>query len=209
MTVDPNILVPTITSMLVITSPFDPVKILIFNRAISDPERSRTISAAKVALYVIIILGGTALIGRQFLELVGIDLNAFSIVGGLVILLMGFEMLYGGGTSKAQGDSKRQRGPESGDALFIPLTLPLIAGPGAMTTTITLAARSEVANTVVITLIAVGVVALSAFVSYVWFGGAIAKLKPAVVAVLARIGGLLLATIGAQMMLNGFKLFFA
>jgi hypothetical protein len=45
-TIDYDILLQTITSMLVITTPFDPVKILIFNRAISDPERSRTVSAS-------------------------------------------------------------------------------------------------------------------------------------------------------------------
>ncbi len=136
MSLDIQFLVQSISSMVVITSPMDPTKVLFFNQAISDPPRKRTWAAMRVAAYVGLILGGTAVAGRPALDVVGINLDAFSVVGGLIIALMGFEMLYGGGTSKAQGEDKRASGPEEGDALLMPLTLPLIAGPGAITTTI-------------------------------------------------------------------------
>ena len=140
MTIDLDFLIRSAISMLVITSPFDPVKILFFNQAISDPPRGRIASATKVAVYVVVVLGGSALVGRKFLDLIGVNLDVFGAVGGLVIALMGFEMLYGGATSKAQGDRVREKGPDEGDALLIPLTLPLIAGPGAIATTISIAA---------------------------------------------------------------------
>lgn len=195
--------------MVVITSAMDPIKILFFNEAITSPPRSRSRSAAVVAFNVALVLGGTALVGRQFLDLLGINLDAFATVGGLIIAVIGFEMLYGGGVSRAQGEGHRRSGPEEGDALLIPLTLPLIAGPGAITTTITLAASRPAPDGVVVALIAVGAVALTAFVSYAWLGEAFSKVRPATIAVVARIGGLLLATIGVQMMLGGLKRFFA
>ena len=198
-----------IISLLVITAPFDPVKILFFNQAVTEPPQPRTSAALRVAVYVMLVLGGAALAGREILGLLGIQLHAFSAVGGLIIMLMGFEMLYGGGSSSTQGEKRRQAGPEQGDALLIPLTLPLIAGPGAIATTITLSARDESFDAVVVALVAVGVVAVVAFVSFAWLGGVLAKARPATVAVLVRIGGLLLATIGAQMMLGGLKGFFA
>ena len=52
-------------------------------------------------------------------------------------------------------------------------------------------------------------VAIVAFVSFEWLGGLISRLSPTSTAVLVRIGGLLLATIGAQMVLGGLKKFFA
>ena len=195
--------------VLVITAPMDPVKILFFNQAISDPPRPRTPAAARVALYVVFVLGGAALVGREILDLIGINLHAFSAVGGLVIALMGFEMLYGGGASKAQGEQERQEGPDEGDALLIPLTIPLIAGPGAITTTITLSAQDDSFDSVIVALIGVGAVAVVAFASFAWLGGVLSKVRPATLAVLVRIGGLLLATIGTQMMLGGLKSFFA
>ena len=153
--------------------------------------------------------GGAALIGREFLDILGIDLDAFRTVGGLVIALMGFEMLYGGGASKAQGETVRKRGPEEEDTLLIPLTIPLIAGPGALTTTIAIAAQGDSLEGIVVALVGVAAVALAAYVSYTWLGQLIGQAKPTTVAVLARIGGLLLATIGVQMMLGGLKNYLA
>ncbi len=208
MSFDAEFLVQAIVSMVVITAPMDPVKVLFFNEAIANPPRNRIGAAGRVALYVAVILGGTALVGRQVLDLIGINLDAFSVVGGLIIALMGFEMLYGGGGSKTQGEDKRQAGPEEGDALLIPLTLPLVAGPGAMTTTITIAASREGGEGLTAALIGTGVVALIAFVSYAFLSGLFTKVRPATIAVLARVGGLLLATIGVQMLLGGLGRFF-
>lgn len=209
MPIDVEFLVQSIISMVVITTPFDPVKILFFNQAIESPPRNRTWAAGRVALYVALLLGATALAGRQVLDLIGIDLDAFSVVGGLIIALMGFEMLFGGGASKTQGEEQRQSGPEEGDALLIPLTLPLIAGPGAMATTITIAAGGDGSEGVSAALIGAAVVALLAFVSYALLSGVFTKIRPATMAVVSRIGGLLLATIGVQMLLGGLDRFFA
>lgn len=207
MSIDVAFLVQSIISLIVITTPFDPVKVLFFNQAIESPPRNRTWAAGRVALYVAVILGGTALVGRQLLAVLGIDLDAFSVVGGLIIALMGFEMLYGGGGSKTQGEDHRQAGPEEGDALLIPLTLPLIAGPGAMTTTITITAGGN-GEGLTAALIGAGVVALIAFVTYALLSEVFEKIRPATMAVVARIGGLLLATIGVQMLLGGLARFF-
>jgi multiple antibiotic resistance protein len=207
LSIDVAFLVQSIISLIVITTPFDPVKVLFFNQAIESPPRNRTWAAGRVALYVAVILGGTALVGRQLLAVLGIDLDAFSVVGGLIIALMGFEMLYGGGGSKTQGEDHRQAGPEEGDALLIPLTLPLIAGPGAMTTTITITAGGN-GEGLTAALIGAGVVALIAFVTYALLSEVFTKIRPATMAVVARIGGLLLATIGVQMLLGGLSRFF-
>lgn len=208
MNFDIAILTASIVSMLVITTPFDPTKILFFNQAISDPVRNRSTAAAGVALRIVIVLGGAALVGREALDLLGIDLNAFRVAGGLIIALMGFEMLYGGGASKAQGEQHRKDGPDEDDTLLVPLTLPLIAGPGAITTTITIASRGGT-DGVIIAFAGVGAVAVAAFVSYAWLGDVISKATPSTVSLLARIGGLILATIGIQMLLGGVKDFFA
>ena len=192
-----------------ITSPFDPVKVLFFNAAISDPPRGRVASATKVALYVAIVLGGSALIGKPFLGIFGINLDVFRAVGGLIIAAMGFEMLYAGDASKAQGKKERNRDPEENDSLLIPLTLPLIAGPGAIATTISLTSQGSNNEGVFAALIAVAVVALTSFVAFAWLGELMGKIKPATVALLSRIGGLLLAVIGSQMLLSGLKSFFS
>jgi multiple antibiotic resistance protein len=200
----PELFIQATVAMIVITSPFDPIKILFFGQAIETSGEERRKAAVRTAIYVLVILVGSALVGKPVLSILGIDLDAFRVVGGLVIAIMGFEMLYGGGASSTQGEKHRKDGPDQDDQLMVPLTLPLIAGPGAITTAITHAAQD---GGTIPTLAACGTVALITFASFVFIGKSVESVKPATISLMARIGGLLLATIGAQMLLGGLKNF--
>ena len=208
-TVDLDFIIRATIGMLVITSPFDPVKLLFFNQTVEEQKISRTTGASRLTLYVTIVLAIAALIGNELLTALGVNLNAFGAVGGIIIALMGFEMLYGGGASQAQGESEREEGPEEGDGLLIPLALPLIAGPGAITTAITFSSQNTSWEGMGAMGIAIAVVALVTFLFYRFLGDLLARLKPATIAIVARLGGLVLASLGFQMFLNGIKNFFA
>jgi MarC family integral membrane protein len=120
--VDADFVVQAAIGLLVITAPFDPIKLLFFNQVLTDQPQSRTGAALKVTLYVSVILLVSAFVGKELLEAIGINLHVFGAVGGLLIAAMGVEMLYGGGASKAQGEDEREKGPEEGDGLLIPLS---------------------------------------------------------------------------------------
>ena len=182
---------------------------LFFNSTVARTGGPRVRAALTVALVVFAILAGSALIGRQFLELLGINLDAFSVVGGLVIASMGFEMLAGGQVSRAQGESDREHGPEDDDGLIVPLSIPLIAGPGSIVTAISIASVDQSGSGIVAAVVGAAVVGVVAFASLHWLGGVIAKLSDRATSLLLRFGGLLLATIGVQMLLLGLKNFFA
>ena len=204
---DFNFLAQAIIGLLVITAPPDPVKLMIFNSVIDQQGIPRRSAAMRVALVVLFVLGGAALGGAQIAALMGIDLNVFSVVGGIVVAGMGFEMLYGGGPSKTQGKDAAEAGPDEASGLVMPLAIPLIAGPGAIVTTVTIATAND-GSGMVAALISVGVLAAAVFISFLWFGSLLAKLSPSTTALMMRIGGLLLATIGTQMLLGGLKKFF-
>ena len=197
-----------IIAMFMITSPPDPVKILFFNSIIEKGGQNRYRAAVQVALTVGIILAGSVLIGKALLEAMGINLGAFGIVGGVVVAGMGFEMLYGGQPSKTQGQEVEAEGPDDGASLLMPLSTPLIAGPGAITTAITIAAANESAEASLVGLIAVGVVMVAIVLSFTFLGGLIAKMSAKATAILMRFGGLLLATIGLQLALSGIRTFY-
>ncbi len=134
--VDVDFVIRAVIGLVVITSPMDPVKLLFFNQIVSRQGLGRTAAAFRLTLYVVVILGVSALVGKELLEAMGINLDVFGAVGGLVIALMGFEMLYGGTPSRAEGEDEREQGPGEGDGLLIPLAIPLIAGPGSITATL-------------------------------------------------------------------------
>ena len=72
--------------------------------------------------------------------------------------------------------------------LVMPLAIPLIAGPGAIVTTVTISTANDGAG-MTPALIAVAVLAVVVFVSFQWLGGLLAKLSPSTTALLMRIGG--------------------
>ena len=101
---------------------------------LTAPERRR--EAAKVALNILIILMGSALVGLKVLSIFGISLDVFRVVGGMIIAYMGFDMLRGNHTVA-------QAPPENGDANIQGSLVPLLmfaAGPGTITAVVTLAA---------------------------------------------------------------------
>ena len=210
---DINFLIQSIIAMVIITTPPDPAKILLFNTTIEAQGKARTASALLVAGVVLVILAGAALIGGPLLNLLGINLDAFSFVGGLIIFAMGVEMLYGGAPSRAQGGDIEKKvqaegAEEEDEGLIIPLSIPLIAGPGAIVTAITISSRGQDIDGYIAAIAGAITVAIVTFASMNWLGGLIAKLSRQATALLIRIGGLLLATIGAQMFLGGLKNFF-
>ena len=203
-----EIFIQAIVGLLIITAPFDPVKILFFNSALESEGSDRRAAAGRVALVVLVILGVSALIGRELLQLFGINLGAFGFVGGLIVASMGFEMLYSGGVSKAQGRDIESEGPEEDSGLIIPLAIPLIAGPGAIATTVAIASRDDTATSMFSALLGVGAVALVTFVSMAYLSDMLSRLKPQTTQFLLRIGGLLLATLGTQLAMSGIRTFY-
>ena len=155
---DVNFYLQAIISVLVIT---DPVTRGIFFKTLTEnePERRRAYIRT-ITITVAIVLGVAALAGREILDALGIDLGAFGIAGGLVVALMGFEMLFGGEPSRAQGGKEAHEEPESFEgSVIVPYAIPFIAGPGAITLVITIAASTGNGEGTLAALIAVAVAA--------------------------------------------------
>ena len=101
---------------------------------LTAPERRR--QAAKVALNILIILMGSALVGLKVLSIFGISLDVFRVVGGMIIAYMGFYMLRGRHTV---AQAPPQNGDTSVQGSLVPLLM-FAAGPGTITAVVTLAA---------------------------------------------------------------------
>jgi multiple antibiotic resistance protein len=207
-----EIAVQATIGIFMIVNPIDPVKIVIFNDVVARDGLNRGKAALKIAVIVFCILGVMAVAGRELLQLFGINLGAFGVVGGIVVALMGFEMLYGGQSSRTQGTVEAAETEEADpdqNGLVMPLAVPLMAGPGAITTVITMSSATDDGAALVATFIGVAVVSVLVWFGFAVFGNWFAKLSPSATAMLARIGGLLLATIGMQLALGGIRTFYA
>jgi len=195
-----------IISVLVIT---DPITRGIFFKTLTEHEpQNRRKYVRTITITVAIVLGISAVAGKEILDLIGIDLGAFGIAGGIVVALMGFEMLFGGEPSRAQGGKEAHDEPESFEgSVIVPYAIPFVAGPGAITLVITLAAQTDNYEGTLAALIAVAVAVVLLPIGHLLLSEKV-KMSESSMGIFTKFGGLLIATIGIQLMLNGIDNFF-
>ncbi|MFG2828246.1 MarC family protein [Streptomyces sp. NPDC048434] len=175
----------------------------------NEPERRREY-VGRIMVTIAITLGVSALVGKELLDLVGINLGAFGLAGGLVLALMGFEMLFAGDPSRAQGGARAHEEPEpksAEDSIVVPYAIPFMAGPGAITAVITISSAGSGWSGPIAALIAVGITVALIPVGHLFLANKV-NLSPQSTALMTRFGGLFVATIGIQLMLGGIKTYF-
>jgi multiple antibiotic resistance protein len=165
-------------------------------------------AAMKVALGVWIILAVSAVGGLQVLALLGIEVSAFRAAGGLLLVVMGLEMLQG---REPESHGAQRDSPDDEDAIWVPLVMPLLAGPGAIVTTVTLAVREVyfVWWVPVATMLAIALTAAVVYLTLAAGGFVAAHLHGRGTRILTRFSGLILVAIGFQMGFTGIEEFFS
>jgi multiple antibiotic resistance protein len=190
----------TLTAVL---DPFLAVPIfLALTASRSEKERTRLVNA--VAVTVLLVLAGAGLFGEQLLMLVGASLPAFRVGGGLVLLLMALAMLnaQAGGVRQSQDEAKQlQSGELSG---VVPLAVPLLAGPGAISTTILAAQSGGVVHFAALLGCILAVCALT-WITLRLAAPIGAKLGTTGLNIATRLLGLLLAALAIQTMAEGMR----
>jgi len=196
-------LIQAIVALLAIADPLGAVPVFwaVMARR-GDAARRR--AATRVGLAVLLVLGAAALGGGWILAAFGVSLPAFRAGGGLVVLLMGLEMLSG---HRSRAQLEEDPDVAEGDEL-VPVAMPLIAGPGAIATVVTLEARAHTWRGELDVVLAVAVTAAVVFGvlhSAAWLQQ---HLSEAAHRIFLRFMGLVLIAIGAQLLLSGVREFF-
>lgn len=169
----------------------------------SPGDRRKIAAKALIMSFAIILLFSAA--GKLIFDLFGITLPAFRIMGGLLVALVGYHMLQGGGHSPVQHPSeedKQKRLDADLDVAITPLAMPILAGPGTIATAMSFAPGGGVSNLVV----TVGAFFVLCVISYVFFVSGerfVRYLGDNGIKVITRLMGLILAVIGVQMLIDG------
>ena len=207
MEADLKFYVQAIITVVLLTDPF--VRPMLFKSMTAHEPQKRGAYVRTIMIVVGATLGVSALAGRELLELIGINLHAFSVMGGIVLALMGFEMLYEGEPSRTQGGEEAHEKRESFEgSVIVPYAIPFVAGPGAITAVITLSSSTSSGEGVIAALVAVGVAIALMPLGYLVFAKRV-NLSERGMALLTKFGGLFVATIGIQLILSGLQKYFA
>jgi len=165
-------------------------------------SKARRRMASRAAWTCFIVLTLFALAGSFIFKLFGITLAAFEIAGGLILLLIGLEMLQAR-RSTQEGASETEEGAHKEDIGITPLGIPLLAGPGAISTVMVLMGASPTWRHSIPIFVAI---AVTAFASYLILASADRvrrRLGETGIRIMMRIMGLMLTAIAVQFVING------
>jgi multiple antibiotic resistance protein len=127
----------SLSSLIIIVNPL--AATLIFVSLTSEMEEGPRLRVARESCrYALVILIVFALLGGIILQLFGITIEAFRIGGGILLFLIGMEMVYARTSRAKLTATEKYESRETEDISMTPLAIPMIAGPGAITTTIVL-----------------------------------------------------------------------
>ena len=181
----------------------DPVGLLpVFLALTAGMERPRRRRAALtgpgIAGCVLLLF---ALIGEPLLGLLGIGLPAFRIAGGLMLLWIAWEMVF-----ERRNDRRSKTVESSGleDVAVFPLAIPLLSGPGAITSIMLLMAerQGDLAAQAMVLLVMASVLALCVFM-FLLAEPLERAMGPMLTGVVSRLLGILLAALAVQYVLDG------
>jgi multiple antibiotic resistance protein len=160
--------------------------------------------ARVVAITVFLVLTIAVLVGEALLQLIGASLPAFRVGGGLVLLLMALAMLNAEAGGVRHSPAEAQELKTRDVSGVVPIAIPLLAGPGAISTSIIAAEHVSLAHQVLL----IVCIALVCIVSWAALSRAhtiATHLSLTALNVATRILGLLLAAMAVQTMAEGLK----
>ena len=166
-------------------------------------QKQRAIRTA--AFTVVAVISTCALLGEQIIKFFGISTASLQVAGGLLILLMSLSMLNAQPSGAKTTAEERDEAEHKDTIGVVPLGIPLLTGPGAMSTVIVLAGKSNHVSDY-IALIGSGVVIAALVWLTLQMAQPIARFMGRTgINIATRIMGLLVAAVAVEFIVEGLK----
>ena len=158
--------------------------------------------AAVVGLGILLAFG---YVGEALLKAIGVSLASFKVAGGLLLLKVGFDMVFAQRTSSDAAESEKSLPSPTSDPSVFPLAIPIISGPGALTASVALVNRAH-ENQVLTDLAFVLIAAIVFAITYLAMRGSqrlTRVLGKTGVDATGRLVGIIVAAIAVQLIVDG------
>jgi multiple antibiotic resistance protein len=193
-----------LSSIFFLVDPFAALPTFLAVTAGQDDGRRRK-TARKASLTALVVLTTFAVAGSFIFRMFGITLPAFEIAGGVILLLIGLDMLEAKRSPTQESSGETAEAASKDDVGIVPLGIPMLAGPGAITSVMVLVGQAPGLWSWEMGAIAASIV-ITASICYVVLGSAarVARLMGETgIRILVRIMGLLLVALAVQYFVNG------
>jgi len=197
-----------VTFLLVIDPPGCAPIFASLTREASEAQR-RTMAVRAVVIGAAILLFFAAF-GEDLLRALGVSLDAFRVAGGIMLFLIGLDMVFEKRTQRREKRAEElNESDEVEDVSVFPMAIPMIAGPGSIATVMLISSRTEGLQASLVVFAALFVTLLITLLALVAAGPLLRVLGARIEAVITRILGVLLAALAAQFVIDGLRASFA
>lgn len=198
-----DLFLTAVTTLFVAIGPADLAPIFIALTAGEDTKTRIRLALIATGVATVVLLA-FAFGGNELLKLLGVGLLAFRTAGGILLLMVAADLLL----AKHSGVSsitppEEEEAKSRHDIAVVPLAIPLIAGPGAMTAIVLLMGKAPTLGASVSVLAGLGVVMMLALISMLAAGGLVRVMGVTGANAIARISGILLAALAMQFIFDG------
>ncbi len=168
----------------------------------SEEERRKIAFKASITAFITLVI--FLWIGIQLLYFFQISISSFKIAGGILLFLIALEMLFGKTTQVKTTDEETLQIKQKEDVSIVPLGIPYLAGPGAITTTIILGENSNILQKSILSCI-IFLIFLITFFILAYSSKIFKFLGELGTKAVVRILGLILASIAIEYITQGLK----
>lgn len=173
----------------------------------SEAERASMVTRAVLVVFVVLVV--FALCGNLIFRFFGVTIEAFRIVAGLLLLKIAFDMMEAKPARVRHTPEEDAEGMNREDIAIIPLAIPLLSGPGTISSVVALTGQVSKSPAVIpmfgILLLAIALNVVITFLALRSAAPITRLLKETGMRVFTRIMGLILAAIAVQFVLTGIK----
>lgn len=167
----------------------------------STGDRKRAIRTISLTVFSVLVI--SIFIGDKILDFFGISIPSFQVGGGILLLLMAISMMHGKQSGARQTEEEIQAAADHEATAIVPLSIPLLAGPGAISSMIIAAQQSGslwghvwlVAPVIVVALLVWAILMLSVRIAN--------RLGTIGINIITRLMGLILAAMAIEFMAHG------
>ena len=193
----------TFTSVLFIVDPIAVIPTyLVITRDEAPLQRRRTALRACIAAALLLIAFGLA--GKFIFHILGITMPAFRIAGGAILWIVAMDMLQAK-RSTQESTPEIEEGTVKEDVALTPLAMPMLAGPGAISTIMVLAGQARTLPQSIVVYLSIVLTAAVCWLTLRIGERLMTRMGQTGIRVMTRIMGLLLAALAAQFVLTGVR----
>jgi multiple antibiotic resistance protein len=203
--VDPlSFAITAFAAIFSIVNPLGAIPLLVtLTEGYSEEERMNVITKAIVSAFLVLVI--FALFGNLIFAFFGITISSFRIAGGMLLISVGFSMMRGQPPRTKSTPEERMEASEREDVGVVPMGVPMLAGPGSITTVMIFISKSENGIEAGMVLFSILATLLLAYVMFIYGDRIFQKIGRVGARAFSRIMGLILTAIAVEFIIDGIQ----